>query len=441
MPKITELISFEGTLSNSDVFPVVNSSVTKKMPMSALRANVLTSGAISSTMLQVDSVTTTKIANGNVTEVKLADGAVTNAKLANQAVNAAKIADLTITGGKLVNATITDVQLAANAVTTGKIADLNVTTAKIANGAVSFDKLTALSPANVLMGNSSSVPTATAISGDGSLSASGVLTVNNISNGSITTAKIVSGAVNEDKLAANAVTTAKIADANVTDAKLNTTGVTANSYGAAATIASVTIPFFTVSSKGRITAAGAAAFPGERVVNRVIYNDHITPSGVTSFDANPSLITLPGTYPLNQVGNARNVIGINYLDIFGGQLQAYTTQVSGSRVHFHFRFQATLYNGHAILSTRFKINNTIIAKIPVSVNGWPEFPVTWEYWYPVTSAGTVLNLLFEGRCFSTSNMMRVHYAKYWEGNDIANGTPNPPGYVYISPQIVITEWV
>ena len=62
MPKITELISFEGSLSNSDVFPVVNSSVTKKIPMSALRANVLTSGSVSSTMLQVDSVTTTKIA-------------------------------------------------------------------------------------------------------------------------------------------------------------------------------------------------------------------------------------------------------------------------------------------------------------------------------------------------------------------------------------------
>ena len=141
MPKISELISFEGTLSNSDVFPVVNSSVTKKMPMSALRANVLTSGSLSSSMLQVDSVTTTKIANGNVTEAKLADGSVTNAKIANASVNNNKVADLTITGGKLVNGTITDAQLAAGSVTVDKIVDLNVTTNKIANGAITVAKL------------------------------------------------------------------------------------------------------------------------------------------------------------------------------------------------------------------------------------------------------------------------------------------------------------
>lgn len=141
MPKISELISFEGTLSNSDVFPVVNSSVTKKMPMSALRANVLTSGSLSSSMLQVDSVTTTKIANGNVTEAKLADGSVTNAKIANASVNNNKVADLTITGGKLVNGTITDAQLAAGSVTVDKIADLSVITNKIANGAITVAKL------------------------------------------------------------------------------------------------------------------------------------------------------------------------------------------------------------------------------------------------------------------------------------------------------------
>jgi hypothetical protein len=41
MPKISDLTPFQGTLSDTDVFPVVNSSVTKKIPLSALRTNVL----------------------------------------------------------------------------------------------------------------------------------------------------------------------------------------------------------------------------------------------------------------------------------------------------------------------------------------------------------------------------------------------------------------
>lgn len=155
MPKITDLISFEGTLSNSDVFPVVNSSVTKKIPMSAVRANVLTSGSVSSTMLQVDSVTTTRLANASVTEPKIADGAVVNAKLGNGAVNAIKIADNTITTAKYVNASVTEDKIAADAVTTSKLLDLSVSTNKLAALAVSTEKLADSSVTTAKLANNS----------------------------------------------------------------------------------------------------------------------------------------------------------------------------------------------------------------------------------------------------------------------------------------------
>jgi len=71
MPKITDLTSFEGTLSDTDVFPVVNSSITKKIPPSALRSNVLFGAAIPGSAIADQGITTTKIADAAVTVVKM----------------------------------------------------------------------------------------------------------------------------------------------------------------------------------------------------------------------------------------------------------------------------------------------------------------------------------------------------------------------------------
>jgi hypothetical protein len=82
-----------------------------------------------------------------------------------------------------------------------------VSNANIANATIALSKLALGSAGSVIQYNASGVPTATALSGDFTLSNTGVGT---IANSAVTAAKIAS----------DAVTTAKILDANVTLAKL-----------------------------------------------------------------------------------------------------------------------------------------------------------------------------------------------------------------------------
>jgi len=81
MPKITDLQSFSGTLSSTDVLPVVNSSVTKKIAISELRGNILSSGSVSSQQLAASSVTTDKIASRTITGAKIALGTILSENL------------------------------------------------------------------------------------------------------------------------------------------------------------------------------------------------------------------------------------------------------------------------------------------------------------------------------------------------------------------------
>lgn len=88
-------------------------------------------------------------------------------------------------------------------VTTAKLADGAVTNAKVdAAAAIAFSKLASLSSGNILVGNASNVPTSVALSGDATISNTGVLSI-----------------------AANAVVTADIANSAVTSAKVDTTQV------------------------------------------------------------------------------------------------------------------------------------------------------------------------------------------------------------------------
>jgi hypothetical protein len=76
MPKITDLQPFSGTLSSTDVIPVVNSSVTKQIAISELRGNILTSGSVSSFQLADSSVTTDKIEGRSIIGSKIALGTI-----------------------------------------------------------------------------------------------------------------------------------------------------------------------------------------------------------------------------------------------------------------------------------------------------------------------------------------------------------------------------
>jgi hypothetical protein len=92
-----------------------------------------------------------------------------------------------------------------------------------ANAAIAHTKLANIPTGSILLGNGGT-PTATALSGDATVSAGGALTV---ANSAITTDKINAAAVTTAKINDAAITTAKINDAAVTTAKINDAAVTA----------------------------------------------------------------------------------------------------------------------------------------------------------------------------------------------------------------------
>ena len=67
-------------------------------------------------------------------------------------------------------------------VTTAKLADGAVTNAKVdAAAAIAFSKLAALTSGNILVGNASNVPASVALSGDATISNTGVLSIAKVS--------------------------------------------------------------------------------------------------------------------------------------------------------------------------------------------------------------------------------------------------------------------
>lgn len=150
----------------------------------------------------------------------------------------------------------------SGSVGTLSLTDGSVTNAKVASAAgIQLDKLQSGSSAQVIVANSSGVPTYVALSGDATISDAGALT---LAADSVVTADITD---------AN-VTTAKIADDAVTADKLANTSVTAGSY----TLASVT-----VDAQGRLTAAsnGSVELQTPRVQAFTGDGTWTAPTGVT----------------------------------------------------------------------------------------------------------------------------------------------------------------
>jgi len=106
------------------------------------------------------------------------DGTITEAKLAANSVTSDKIAPGTVIAADIAAGTITATELADGAVTSGKILDGTIVNADInASAAIALSKLATSTAGNIIVYNSSGVPTAVAETGDVTISDTGVTAI------------------------------------------------------------------------------------------------------------------------------------------------------------------------------------------------------------------------------------------------------------------------
>ena len=149
---------------------------------------------------------------------------------------------------------VTSTQLATDAVTTGKIVDEAVTT----------DKLADLTSAYLLVGNSSNRPTAVAMSGDVTISNTGVAAIGalKVLNAMINDldASKLTGTVAAARIAAGSLPSSKLSDVGLLDSQYSNTATTA--VTSVENLYTFTVPGGTISSNGsgiRVTAYGEFA--------------------------------------------------------------------------------------------------------------------------------------------------------------------------------------
>lgn len=200
------------------------------------------------------------------------DGTITESKLADNSVTSAKIAPGTVIAADIAAGTVTATELADGAVTSGKILDGTIVNADInASAAIALSKLATGTQGTVVLHNSSGVPTATAISGDIGVTNAGVAS---ISSGVIVNADInASAAIDLSKLATSTAGNIIVynssgvptAVAETGDVTISDTGVTAISTGvivnadinASAAIADTKLA--TISTAGKVSNSATTA--------------------------------------------------------------------------------------------------------------------------------------------------------------------------------------
>lgn len=170
----------------------------------------------------VDAATVSNIVNTDIS----ASAAISLSKLATGALPAG----ITIASANIVDGAIATADIADSAITSNKVADSAITSAKIADGtivnadisalaAISHNKLANISSGQVLLGNASNIPTATALSGDVTINSSGVTV---IGSGIIDNAKINASAGIVDSKLATISTAGKVANSATTATSANT---------------------------------------------------------------------------------------------------------------------------------------------------------------------------------------------------------------------------
>ena len=185
------------------------------------------------------------IANDAVTLAKMADLDAGNFIIGNAgndptAVSMSGEASLSAAGALVINNNaITQAKLADDAVGAAELAsDAVVNDSVAANAAIAHSKLAGVTAASILMGNSSGVATATAVSGELTLTSAGALSINanavsnaKMADDSVGANELIDNSVGAAAMADDAIETAFIADDQVTYAKVQNVSAAARILG------------------------------------------------------------------------------------------------------------------------------------------------------------------------------------------------------------------
>lgn len=236
---------------------------------SANAVNISGDISLSSTgnaQINENTVGSTELQNLSVTTNKLEDGSVTSAKLVDNSVVAEKISDGAVTTNKIAN----------DAIDAAKLVDGAITNIHISNtAAIDVTKISPLAAGNIIVGNGTANQTVL-ISGDGTLNASGELTLsnnittrNNLGLGSLAvqnadavdiTGGTVDATLSGDGSNITNFNADNIVSGILDEERLPTTGVIAGAYGGSGEY----IESVAVDDRGRITAISANVAPSDR---------------------------------------------------------------------------------------------------------------------------------------------------------------------------------
>jgi hypothetical protein len=256
------MASYDYTFTSGDtVTPTkLNSARTVK---DIVNADIKSDAAIALSKLATGALPTAiTVASANLVDGTIVDAdvnataAIALSKLATGALPAA----ITVASANIVDGTIVNADINASAAIAGsKLADGAINNAKVdASAAIAHTKLANITAGQVLMGNASNVPTATALSGDVTVNSSGVTA---IGPGVIVDADINgSAAIALSKLATGALPTAiTVASANLVDGTIVNADISASAAIADSKLATISTAAKVSNSATTATSANTAS--------------------------------------------------------------------------------------------------------------------------------------------------------------------------------------